>query len=222
MNRIRTVVLAVLLVMATLAVPGVGFAQDDDGDCYPPASPECEEERGRSPAAVECDLDAPAREVECAGEGFEPGSTVELELRRTGATAMAPMAAIGPVVLAQSDGNVVASSSTTVEEDGTFDVGAELPCDYDDDRVLARVSGTDDQGRSATFTEQVDVSEAEPCDATVLSGSQERSGAAGGDGAGWLPRTGTDWLLLIAAALALLAVGTWLVRRRREGGSPQA
>lgn len=217
MSRIRTILLAALLVMATIVVPGTAVAQQDDGDCYPPGSPDCEEQEPEGETDVQCESDDPAREVRCSGESFEPGSEVELELRRSGGTAMAaPMATIGPVVLAQSsDQGTVASSSTTVEDDGTFDVSAALPCDYDRDSVTAKVSGTSDQGQPATFTERVDVSDASECDATVMGNDQAR-GAPDGSGSGGLAFTGTDWLLLAAVALTLIAGGTYLVRRRRE------
>ena len=218
MSRVRSTLLAALLVMATIVVPGTAVAQQDDGDCYPPGSPDCDEQEPEGETDVQCESDDPAREVACSGASFEPGTEVELELRRSGGTAMAaPMATIGPVVFAQaSDQGTVARSSTTVEDDGTFRVSAALPCGYDRDHVMAKVSGTSDQGQPATFTERVDVSGAEPCDDAVLGDDRARGAPDGGSGSGGLAFTGTDWLLLAAVALVLITAGVHLVRRRRE------
>lgn len=197
MSRIRTILLAALLVMATVVAPGTAVAQQGDGDCYPPGSPECEEQEPERETDVECESDDPAREVACSGESFEPGTEATLEL--------------------QGGGGTVARNRTTVEDDGTFDVRVALPCDYDRDRVTARVSGTSDQGQPATFTQQVDVSDAEPCDSTVLGDSLSRGAPDGSDSdGGGLAFTGFDWLLLAAIALVLIGGGTYLVRQRRE------
>ena len=199
MSRTHTMFLAALLVMATIVMPGTAVAQQGDGDCYPPGSPECDEQEPEGEAAVTCEVDTAAREVDCTGEGFAAGSEAELELVADG-----------------DDGEVVGSGSATVGEDGTFTATAALACSHQGDEVTARTTGTSDQGQSVTFTERVDVSDAEPCDDTVLGDELTRGGPDGGSGSGGLAFTGTDWLLLAAVALALIAGGIYLVRRRHE------
>lgn len=199
-SRSRTCVPVFLALLLAVLMVSPATAQEN----YPPSEPP-----GQS-VQVDCDVDAvgAARQVECEGQGFAPGTQVTLRV----------FAAGGGGSGGGGGGNQpVASGASTVRPDGTFDVSAQLDCTYDRDKARAVVEGEARNGRQVTHSEVVDVPS---CEVLGLGLSGDVDGEEGIMG---LALTGQNLLLLLLVAAALIAAGTLLVRnRRRNAGATTA
>ncbi len=185
---------AISVVLLLLVVAPAALAQQP----YPPPPPP----DGGDPVAVAVFVEVGADGVfRCQGSGWMPGSNPTVELRH--------VADAGRTAAAADDdaraGDLIATTQASVDADGNLNCEVTIPCPFDATELYVRITGVDENG---VATSQSDIVPVAPITRCAIDG---------GDGGGTtLPRTGLNILILLAVALALIAGGTALARKRGE------
>jgi len=195
---------AAVLVVGLAAAPAAG---QNDSPCPPgqppgrqpgESQPQPQPQRGQYPIG-ECQLRlsqsiaAQGETIQAAGNGFAPGSSVDLALGGTGI------------------------ASATTDATGAFATDVQIPVDAAVGDSVITAQGVDAAGDARVLSANFTVTEASGVTPAV-SRSADRTGVAG-----MLPRTGAGIAALAATGAGFIAVGTAAIvaaRRRRTAPQP--